>query len=265
MWERSDLKAKAKVVLKKYYWKSVLVALIAFILTGGMGQVANSASDLKDSFSTTFDENYTEDYEDDTFDSDIGEISLIKNLFGDGFVLLFVNSALLVVILSLIIKLFLVYPITVGKNNYFMGIIEKDKSLDSLLFSYKSGQLTNTIITMFAMDIFVYLWSLLLIIPGLVKSYEYRMIPYILSENPSIGRKRAFEISKNMMNGNKWDVFLLDLSFIGWYILSIITAGILSLLYVNPYVQSTNAQLYAYLREDALEKGYADADELIGF
>lgn len=68
-----------------------------------------------------------------------------------------------------------------------------------------------------------------------------------------------------MMNGNKWDVFLLDLSFIGWYILSIITVGILSLLYVNPYVQSTNAQLYAYLREDALEKGYADADELIGF
>lgn len=74
--------------------------MIAFILTGGMGQVANSVSDLKDSFSTTFDENYIEDYEDDTFDSDMGEISLIKNLFGYGFVLLFVNSAILVVILS---------------------------------------------------------------------------------------------------------------------------------------------------------------------
>ena len=230
-----------------------------------MGQVANSVSDLKDSFSTTFDENYIEDYEDDTFDSDMGEISLIKNLFGYGFVLLFVNSAILVVILSLIIKLFLVYPITVGKNNYFMGIIEKDKSLDSLLFSYKSGQLTNTIINMFAMDIFVYLWSLLLIIPGLVKSYEYRMIPYILSENPEISRKRAFEISKQMMKGNKWNTFVLDLSFLGWQILSGLTIGILGIFYVNPYVQGTNAELYAYLREDALKNGYVSSDELIGF
>ena len=73
---------------------------------------------------------------------------------------------------------------------------------------------------MFLKGLFQGLWSLLFVIPGIIKSYEYRMIPYILSENPNISRKRAFEISKQMMKGNKWDTFVLDLSFIGWQILS---------------------------------------------
>ena len=59
--------------------------------------------------------------------------------------------------------------------------------------------------------LFQFLWLLLLVIPGIIKSYEYRMIPYILSENPKVSRQRAFEISKLMMNGNKWDTFVLDL------------------------------------------------------
>ena len=58
------------------------------------------------------------------------------------------------------------------------------------------------------------------------ESYEYKMIPYILAENPRISRKRAFEISKNMMDGEKWNAFVLDLSFIGWNLLSTITFGI---------------------------------------
>ena len=67
------------------------------------------------------------------------------------------------------------------------------------------------------------------------------------------------------MHGNKWETFVLDLSFIGWYLLSMLTVGILSIFYVNPYIESTNAELYAFLREDALKKGYADENELIGF
>ena len=146
-----------------------------------------------------------------------------------------------------------------------MGIREEEKTLDSLIFVYKSGQLKNTIITMFMKGLFQTLWTLLFIIPGIIKAYEYRMIPYILSENPEISRKRAFEISKQMMKGNKWNTFVLDLSFLGWQILSGLTIGILGIFYVNPYVQGTNAELYAYLREDALKNGYVSSDELIGF
>lgn len=258
MWERKQLKERAKITFKRFYWKAVLVSFIAFMLTGGMSQVASSASDLQDTYNSSYSENYTEEYE------DLGT-GVVEDLFANGLVLFFVNAIIVVLILSLVIKLFIAYPITIGKNNYFMGIREEEKPVKTILSAYKSGKLKSSVFTMFTMDIFIYLWSLLLLIPGIVKSYEYRMIPYILSENPNISRKRAFEISKHMMNGNKWNVFELDLSFIGWHILSICTLGLLSVFYVNPYVESTNAELYAYLREDALEKGYAQESELIGF
>ncbi|MCC3868056.1 DUF975 family protein [Terrisporobacter mayombei] len=265
MWERSQLKERAKVTFKRCYWKAVLVSFIAFMLTGGMGQVANNANEMKDTYNSTYSENYTEEYEDTSLDLKGGATSIFENIFADGLVMLFVSVFVVAIILSLLIKLLIAYPITIGKNNYFMGIRHKEKPVKNILFLYKSGKLKSSIFTMFMMDLFIYLWSLLLLIPGIVKSYEYRMIPYILSENPNISRTRAFEISKNMMYGNKWSVFELDLSFLGWYILSALTLGLLSIFYVNPYVESTNAELYAFLREEALEKGYAEESELIGF
>ena len=75
------------------------------------------------------------------------------------------------------------------------------------------------------------------------------MIPYILAENPKIKRKEAFEISKKMMKGNKWKTFILDISFFGWYFLSILTFGILGILYVNPYNAATIAELYIELKK----------------
>ena len=70
------------------------------------------------------------------------------------------------------------------------------------------------------------------------------MIPYILAENPRIKRKEAFYISKNMMKGNKWKTFILDMSFLGWNLLSVFTMGLLGILYVNPYYAATITELY---------------------
>lgn len=103
-----------------------------------------------------------------------------------------------------------------------------------------------------------------LIIPGIVKSYEYKMIPYILAENPQISRKRAFELSKQMMDGQKGDAFVLDLSFIGWEFLSFITLGIVQIFYVGPYINVTWAEFYKVMRENALESGIATREELPG-
>lgn len=108
------------------------------------------------------------------------------------------------------------------------------------------------------------LWMLCLIIPGIVKSYEYKMIPYILAENPQISRKRAFELSKQMMDGQKGDAFVLDLSFIGWEFLSFITLGIVQIFYVGPYINVTWAEFYKVMRENALESGIATREELPG-
>ena len=85
--------------------------------------------------------------------------------------------------------------------------------------------------------------------PGIIKAYEYRMIPYILAENPDIDTKEAFARSKEMMTGNKWDAFVLDLSFLGWILLSVCTCGILAIFWVNPYMYMTDAELYVALKE----------------
>ena len=110
-------------------------------------------------------------------------------------------------------------------------------------------------LTMFLRQLFTFLWSLLFVIPGIIKSYEYRMIPFILAENPDTPYKDAFEMSKKMMMGNKWDAFVLDLSFIGWFILTAITCGILGVFYVNPYKYMTDAELYVALKEITFGNG----------
>lgn len=274
MWIRSELKERGKITFKRFYWKSVLVCLIFLLLSGGLGsgvgsQVGNTYNSIMYNDYNYTDSDYYDDdeyYYDEDLDQEVSDsFNVIEGFFASGLFLLFIGIFILILIVTFIIKLLIVYPIEIGKNNFFMGIREDEKTLDSLIFIYKSGKLKNTIFTMFMKDLFQFLWALLFVIPGIIKSYEYRMIPYILSENPDISRERAFEISKRMMMGNKWKTFVLDLSFLGWQILSGITIGILGIFYVNPYVQSTNAELYAYLREDALKNGYVSSSELIGF
>ena len=280
MWIRSELKERGKISFKRFYWKSVLVCFICLLLSGGIGSGVSNR--ISDTYTSTINNNYEDDYTDWEYydedeyvdeyyyDEEIDQefnnaLESFESIFMGGFFVLFIGIIIVAALIGFVIKLLIVYPIEIGKNNFFMGIREEEKTLDSLIFVYKSGHLKNTIITMFMKGLFQTLWTLLFIIPGIIKAYEYRMIPYILSENPEISRKRAFEISKQMMKGNKWNTFVLDLSFLGWQILSGLTIGILGIFYVNPYVQGTNAELYAYLREDALKNGYVSSDELIGF
>ena len=132
------------------------------------------------------------------------------------------------------------------RNNAKIGIIEE---------IFKRKNWLNVAVIMFLKNIYNSLWYLT-IIGGIIKTYEYRMIPYILAENPRIKRKEAFKLSKQMMKGNKWRTFVLDLSFVGWNILSVFTFGLLNILYVNPYKASTLAELYMALRNQAISAQY---------
>ena len=98
--------------------------------------------------------------------------------------------------------------------------------------------------------VYIFLWGLLFVIPGIVKAYSYRMVPYVLAEDPFISHNDAILLSRRMMDGNKLSVFVLDLSYIGWYFLTALTAGLLGIFYVNPYVYATDAELYRILRKD---------------
>lgn len=95
---------------------------------------------------------------------------------------------------------------------------------------------------------FTFLWSLLFVIPGVIKSISYSMAEYILAENPNMTAREALNKSKEIMNGHKMDAFILSLSFIGWYLLISITFGIASI-YVIPYMSATFANFYNSIKE----------------
>ena len=95
--------------------------------------------------------------------------------------------------------------------------------------------------------LYTFLWSLLFIIPGIVKSYSYAMTPYILLDRPELSPTEALKESEKMMNGHKMDLFILDLSFIGWILLSMLTCGVL-ILYVEPYMMATKTAFYLDLK-----------------
>ena len=88
------------------------------------------------------------------------------------------------------------------------------------------------------------------------------MIPYILAENPKIERKKAFKLSKEMMKGNKWKTFILDLSFLGWELLSIFTFGLLNIFYINPYKVATTVELYEVLKKQIISQKSEYYEEL---
>lgn len=104
------------------------------------------------------------------------------------------------------------------------------------------------------MYLFIFLWSLLLYIPGMIKAYAYSMTPYILMDQPEISATDALEKSKQMTYGHKWEIFVMHLSFIGWGILSSLTIGVLGIFYVGPYFMLTMAGYYVVLRNQ--EMGY---------
>lgn len=102
-------------------------------------------------------------------------------------------------------------------------------------------------LTLLRKAIYIFLWSLLLIVPGIVKSYSYAMTEYLLIDNPQLKYDAAITASSQLMKGKKWDLFVLDLSFIGWAILCLVTCGI-GFIFLAPYWRTARAHFYEDLR-----------------
>ena len=116
-------------------------------------------------------------------------------------------------------------------------------------------------VSMFLYELFLFLWTLT-IIGGIIKHYSYYMVPYILAENPGMKGTQAITLSRKMMNGHKWEAFIFDLSFIGWYLLSLVTFGFSDAFYGFPYRTAARAEYYVYLRGLAKENNIPLAEAL---
>lgn len=99
----------------------------------------------------------------------------------------------------------------------------------------------------FLRSLYTFLWMLLLIVPGIIKAISYSMTPFILAEHPNLTASQAIDLSKQMMDGHKMDLFILDLTFIGWSLLSALTLGI-GFLWLNPYTNAAHAAFYRQLQ-----------------
>ena len=140
-------------------------------------------------------------------------------------------------------------PLLVGQSYYLLDIIENDAKGDRIewLFEGFKKSFLNSFLAWLLSSIFVFLWSLLFIIPGIIKALAYSMAPYIISEEPDIDALAAIQKSMDMMRGNKMRLFSLYLSFIGWFILCIFTFGI-GFIFLMPYVQMSVANFYLDIR-----------------
>lgn len=149
---------------------------------------------------------------------------------------------------SLAARILVSYPLTVGLASTLMLKRSTGRgSVDDLFQAYR-GNFSNVIFVMFMKGLFTTLWTFVFIIPGIIKSYEYRMVPYILAENPNIDYRDALDLSKRMTYGQKFNLFLLDLSFIGWVLLTPFTLGLLAPLFLVPYMNLANLEAYYFLK-----------------
>lgn len=264
--ERRQLKEWAKSAFNRSYWKSVLVAFILSITVGSGGSSGSSSS------GSSSDMDFSHMTE-----ADIA-IFVVTML-----VVFAVVGVIWIIVMA--VKAFVFNPLQVGCQSYFCkGLNDVNPQLNELGRGFKPNY-KNVALTMFLRDLYLWLWSLIsvipvfigavvmillsmfvdddsavalvivtvvvmcllafaLCIPYIIKLYQYMLVPYILADNPDMPRKQVFELTKQMMDGNKMNAFVLNLSFIGWHMLSLLTCGILSIFYVEPYRAYTIAAFY---------------------
>lgn len=287
MWSISNLKNRGKTAFKRNYWKCVLIGLILSVIVGGFagGGAANSTGKSEDdSTLSEFEyhpgnryeiENGEIYFDDETgswgFDmeqpnesDDIDFSELFSNpfarvglAFGIGMV---VVVSIFAIIVAILVDIFLYNPLEMGAKRFYFLNQKNNAEVKEIAYAYDHGW-KNVGVILFFRDLYTFFWTLLLVIPGIVKAYEYRMIPYILAENPEMSQEEVFALSKKLMHGEKWHTFVMDLSFIGWHILGVLTLGIVEVFWTIPYQSSTNATLYEalkYLKIESVQNMYEE-------
>ena len=147
---------------------------------------------------------------------------------------------------------FIIQPLSFGYEITMLNVANGAADNDlitrpyTMTFENYNRYLTTSVFKYFI----VLLWTLLLIVPGIVMSYVYAMTSYIMHENPDLSPEECLRRSKQMMQGYKWKLFCLDLSFIAWYLLGIITLGI-GMLWISPWVDCAKAKFYQQLKQEA--------------
>ena len=213
----SELRLKARQSLTGNYWPAVLVAFVASIFGALLVNGGSFSINIEERFSEVF-----------------GNLPAIVKWY-----LAIVGST--AGVLSLV-NLILGGVIQLGYASYLLKQHDREICETKELFS-KFDYFGPGFLQLLLRNIFTTLWSILLVIPGIIKSLGYSMTPFLMVENPDLTAKEAIKLSQEKMMGHKWELFCMSLSFIGWSILATLTGGI-GYIFLNPYMNAAYAAFY---------------------
>jgi uncharacterized membrane protein len=258
MWDRSILKSNARLAISgSKYWTGYAVCVVSTLINSIFAIILDfmygNSPDVRYSYNySPFNSSYSISYS-DGIPSDLVWLELLEVL----------------------LAIFVGFPLAVGLCRFFVHNRFGDTKFGTLFSGFKSGY-GNSVGTLFVTELFVVLWSLLLVIPGIIKALQYCMVPFLLSDNPHMSGSRARQLSRMMTDGEKGAIFVLYLSFIGWFFLA--GLGVLAFFYVYKpiyalatvlissfvlvYLQATFAELYIFLRDRAIQCGMVRPEEL---
>ena len=253
MWTRALLKQNAKVAFQRNYWLCVAVSFVTLVLMGGFSVGSSSTVNVSN----------VNNVSDTSIDYSLESLVEFFEQVPPYFWTILWAAMAVGLIIGLCVSILFTNLVQVGCNRYFLENREHKTGFGQLFYSFQGGRYKSTVWVMFLKMVYIFGWSLLFLIPGIVKSYSYLLVPYIMAENPSLDHKRVFKLSREMMKGHKWDAFVLELSFMGWFLLAaFVPMGILNIFYVNPYVYATYAEFYSAVKAEARMKGIVQPDEL---
>lgn len=293
MWKRKDIKRRAKTALKGNYLAAVGVCFIMMMffgryavskeaiisynpadeiqepvveqggyLTSDMSVLQNVISDIshqldkkRETDPTYATEGVLSSVLNDITQSSgplfkmIGSIkSFIQNRISTGVYML------ISLLLTVLIYLFVRSIVRLGEKRFFMeSRLYRDTQIRRILYLYKEKQILNPAKILLLRGLRLSLWALTLVMYP-VKYYEYSMVPYIVAENPKVSAKDAFSLSKQLTQGNKWKLFVMDLSYWYWDILNLLTFGLLGIFFLNPYRTAAETEIYLTLRHQAMQR-----------
>ena len=271
IWNIRELKKKARVQLKNCYWLAVAVCLLTTMLTGwigsagiGLGMIQSKSENAGAEMSQQRIEELKHDIKERNPIAEY-KISIVQQQL-DLLIFVFALAAsAMIVVLGTLVIICIGNPIKVSSKRFFMCNRKRKTNVGMILYVFRNHYTAHVTAVMFQKGLYVLGSTLLLIVPGIIKHYEYYMVPYILAENPTMTCRRAMELSSKMTEGQKMDMLKMDLSFWFWQAAGIFSFGIVSVFYTMPYKEFTKAELYHVMRQNMLADQVCDHRELPGF
>ena len=144
-----------------------------------------------------------------------------------------------------LLAIFVVNPLSTGFHNALRKLMHKeDNDVFSNSFNIGFDDYTHKVATDLLRDVFIFLWFLLLFVPGAIKHYSYACVDYLLIDKPDLSADETIHLSREMMKGHKWELFCLDLSFLGWALICLVFTVGIGFFWLSPYVKTARAAFY---------------------